>query len=184
MSNTLLCVYQNYIQSRAKLHSLKKFHCKRRFKIIFLQNGTKISLIHTKNIIRNQKKCTQNKSTRFFTIYYAGRGLLYRFSDTSQYDNVPTRLSTSASGTSRKQRDVSFADPRRSRDYQQQTATAAMVIQDEIEMLEECFDALKTPPTTTASSAKNTTTISISPNVPGYVKQTASNWPNSAKPVP
>lgn len=119
-----------------------------------------------------------------------------RFSDTSQYDNVPTRLrgsstSTSpAAGISRRPRDVSFADPRRSRDSQQ---TAVAVIQDEIEMLEECFDALKTTmatsaPTTssvTASPArKTTTTISIGPNSPGYVKQTASNWPNSAKPVP
>jgi hypothetical protein len=104
----------------------------------------------------------------------------------------------SSPGILKKQRDVSFADPRRSRGYRPQDELRHQHIQqrhvmrDEIEMLEECFDELRTSTTTTAtqtilgtSGASKTTPISpispISPNEPGYVRHTASNWPQSFK---
>ncbi|XP_014216711.1 uncharacterized protein LOC106645379 [Copidosoma floridanum] len=142
----------------------------------------------------------------------------YRYSDSSQYDNVPTRMrgSTSSPGILKRQRDAFFGDQRRSRDYrhhpvatederlrQQQrnrshpgtTATP----RDEIEMLEDYFDGLRmstrsTNRATQTTDAKKTmvpggvvsevttTAAPISPNDPGFVRHTASNWPHSLKP--
>ncbi|KAJ8681736.1 hypothetical protein QAD02_017528 [Eretmocerus hayati] len=123
---------------------------------------------------------------------YDNRGYdSYRYSDSSQYDNVPTRLrgsSSLAAGTSRKQREG----------------------RDEIEQLEGYLDALKTSTTSTRivgpGTATSTTTKPqqrytssndndrlngtgrlegrkiVTPSEPGFVRHTASNWPHNAKP--
>ncbi|XP_003424575.2 uncharacterized protein LOC100679975 isoform X1 [Nasonia vitripennis] len=130
----------------------------------------------------------------------------YRYSDSSQYDNVPTRMRGSSPGILKRQRDVSFSDPRRSRGYRPQEMDEDHPGQqrrqhrgtrDEIEMLEESFDALRTSTmtTTTTSAATQTTgadrktstaTIMVgapvTPNDPGYVRHMSSNWPQNLKP--
>ncbi|XP_032669425.1 uncharacterized protein LOC116843260 [Odontomachus brunneus] len=95
----------------------------------------------------------------------------YRYSDNSQYDNVPVRMRGS-SGILKSHRDAFFnvpAPPKEYRSYRGQERS-----KDEIEMLEECFGVLKTTGTQTAR-------IPSSANEPGYVRHTASNWPQDAK---
>ncbi|XP_011497760.1 PREDICTED: uncharacterized protein LOC105362108 [Ceratosolen solmsi marchali] len=116
----------------------------------------------------------------------------YRYSDSSQYDNVPTRMRGSSPGILKKQRDVFFGDPHRSRGYRPQGEPHRhhhqhRVIRDEMEMLEECFDELRTSTMTTATQTITGTSggpksTPISPNDPGYVRHTASNWPQNLKP--
>lgn len=140
---------------------------------------------------------------------HAGAKIACRYSDSSQYDNVPTRMRGSSPGILKRQRDVSFADPRRSRGYrpqetaedhpgrQQQQRRQRPDTRDEIEMLEECFDELRTSTTTTATTSAATQTIGadrktstatiivgapVTPNDPGYVRHMSSNWPQNLKP--
>ncbi|XP_058797843.1 DDB1- and CUL4-associated factor 5 isoform X2 [Phymastichus coffea] len=113
----------------------------------------------------------------------------YRLSDSSQYDNVPTRMRGSSPGILKRQRDVSFEDRRRSRGSRPSaatTGTAAASQRDEIAMLEECFDALRTSTTTTTATQTTTNAAKssrqshtpASPNDPGFVRHAASNWPH------
>ena len=129
-----------------------------------------------------------------------GQRTACRYSDSSQYDNVPTRMrgSTSSPGILKRQRDVSFADPRRSRDYR-------LSGRDEIEILEECFDVLRTSTTTTSTQGTQTTGangglaratsaasqlpvqthqsagVPATPNDPGFVRHMSSNWTQMLK---
>ncbi|XP_067216621.1 uncharacterized protein [Linepithema humile] len=94
----------------------------------------------------------------------------YRYSDNSQYDNVPIRMRGSSSGILKSyQRDPSFNMPPPPKEYRYRGRERT---KDEIEMLEEYLGVLKTTGTQTAPS---------SPNDPGYVRHTASNWPQELK---
>ncbi|XP_014481807.1 PREDICTED: uncharacterized protein LOC106748106 [Dinoponera quadriceps] len=95
----------------------------------------------------------------------------YRYSDNSQYDNIPVRIRGSPSGILKGYRDVSFTMPDPPKNYGPRGRERS---KEEIEMLEECFGALKTTGTQTAR-------IPSSPNDPGYVRHTANNWPQDAK---
>jgi len=90
-----------------------------------------------------------------------------RYSDNSQYDNVPIRMRGS-SGILRGHRDVSFNVPPPPKDYRSRRS------KDDIEMLEQYFGVLKTTGTQTARTP-------YSPTDPGYVRHTASNWPQDVK---
>lgn len=94
-----------------------------------------------------------------------------RYSDTSQYDNVPIRM-RGTSPNYKKGRDVSFNVPSPPKGY----GKAYNKIKDEMEMLEECFGSLRTAGTQTAG-----TRTPSSPTDPGYVRHTASNWPQETK---
>ncbi|EFN85623.1 uncharacterized protein LOC105182162 [Harpegnathos saltator] len=94
----------------------------------------------------------------------------YRYSDNSQYDNVPVRIRSPSSGILKGHRDISFNMPAPP-GYESRGRERS---KDEIEMLEECFGVLRTTGTQTAK-------IPSSPNDPGYVRHTASNWPQDAK---
>ncbi|RLU20884.1 hypothetical protein DMN91_007498 [Ooceraea biroi] len=96
----------------------------------------------------------------------------YRYSDNSQYDNVPVRMRGPSSGILKGYRDVSFNAPPPPKDYRSRGRERS---KDEIEMLEEYLGALRTTGTQTAPS---------SPTDPGYVRHTASNWPQDAKSRP
>ncbi|XP_051169492.1 uncharacterized protein LOC127286902 isoform X5 [Leptopilina boulardi] len=96
----------------------------------------------------------------------------YRFSDSSQYDNVPTRMFSSSNGFGKKNRDAVFSVPRPSRLYKHQEKT-----KDEIEMLEEYFNAYRTASIGTQTGNR----LPSSPNDPGYVRHTASNWPQNLR---
>lgn len=74
----------------------------------------------------------------------------------------------------RKNRDVSFNVPPPPKGYERDIERT----KDEIEMLEECFSSLRT--TTTGTQTNNVRTPST-PNDPGYVRHTASNWPQETK---
>ncbi|KAL0101780.1 hypothetical protein PUN28_019130 [Cardiocondyla obscurior] len=91
-----------------------------------------------------------------------------RYSDNSQYDNVPIRMRGSSRMTGQ-HRDVSFNVPPPPKDYRSRRS------KDDIEMLEEYLGVLKTTGTQTAPS---------SPTDPGYVRHTASNWPQDVKSIP
>ncbi|XP_011641509.1 uncharacterized protein LOC105429944 [Pogonomyrmex barbatus] len=88
----------------------------------------------------------------------------YRYSDNSQYDNVPIRMRGSSGILKSHHRDVSFNVPPPPKDYRSRRS------KDEIEMLEEYFGVLKTTGTQTSRTPS-------SPTDPGYVRHTASNWP-------
>ncbi|KYQ48213.1 hypothetical protein ALC60_12767 [Trachymyrmex zeteki] len=94
-----------------------------------------------------------------------------RYSDNSQYDNVPVRMrARGSSGILRSHhRDVSFNVPPPPKDYRSRRS------KDDIEMLEEYFGVLKTTGTQTARAPP------YSPTDPGYVRHTASNWPQDVK---
>lgn len=92
----------------------------------------------------------------------------YRNSDSSQYDNLPIRMRTLSPGILKKNRDVSFNIPGNRRD-------------DEIERLEECFSALQASIGTQTSANRRNGNTPSSPNDPGYVRHTASNWPYDTK---
>ena len=77
---------------------------------------------------------------------------------------------SSSNGILKKSRDAVFSVPRPSRLYRQQERT-----RDEIEMLEEYFTNFKT------STGTQTNRLPSSPNDPGYVRHTASNWPQDLK---
>ncbi|XP_020280040.1 uncharacterized protein LOC109852880 isoform X2 [Pseudomyrmex gracilis] len=94
----------------------------------------------------------------------------YRYSDNSQYDNVPIRMRGLSSGRSH-HRDVFFNAPPPPKDFRSRGRERS---RDEIEMLEEYFGVLKSTGTQTAR-------IPSSPTDPGYVRHTASNWPQDAK---
>ncbi|XP_076680734.1 uncharacterized protein LOC143375475 [Andrena cerasifolii] len=98
----------------------------------------------------------------------------YRYSDISQYDNVPIRMRGSSPRSQRKNRDVSFNVPSPSKGH----GKAYEKTKDEIEMLEECFGALRTASTGTQTPGLRTPS---SPTDPGYVRHTASNWPQETK---
>lgn len=98
---------------------------------------------------------------------------VYRYSDTSQYDNVPIRM-RGTSPSQKKNRDVSFNIPPPPKGY----GKAYDKTKDEIEMLEDCFGALRT--TSTGTQTPGTRTPS-SPTDPGYVRHTANNWPQETK---
>ncbi|PBC29359.1 hypothetical protein APICC_03354 [Apis cerana cerana] len=98
----------------------------------------------------------------------------YRYSDTSQYDNVPVRMRGTSLRSQKKSRDVSFNVPPPPKGYEQELDQE----KDEIEMLEECFTSLRT--TSTGTQTPNLRTPS-SPTDPGYVRHTASNWPQENK---
>lgn len=97
----------------------------------------------------------------------------YRYSDISQYDNVPTRMRGTSLGILKKHRDVSFNVPPPPKNY----GNGRERSRDEIEMLEDCFDVLRT--TSTGTQTGNRTPSS--PTDPGYVRHTASNWPHETK---
>lgn len=97
-----------------------------------------------------------------------------RYSDTSQYDNVPVRMRGTSLRNQKKSRDVSFNVPPPPKGYEQELDQE----KDEIEMLEECFTSLRT--TSTGTQTPNVRTPS-SPTDPGYVRHTASNWPQENK---
>ncbi|KAL6254690.1 hypothetical protein P5V15_013997 [Pogonomyrmex californicus] len=92
----------------------------------------------------------------------------YRYSDNSQYDNVPIRMRGSSGILKSHHRDVSFNVPPPPKDYRSRRS------KDEIEMLEEYFGVLKTTGTQTSRTPS-------SPTDPGYVRHTASNWPQEIK---
>ncbi|XP_012282933.1 uncharacterized protein LOC105701083 isoform X2 [Orussus abietinus] len=96
----------------------------------------------------------------------------YRYSDSSQYDNVPTRMRGQSQGILKK-RDVSFSVPPPPKGYGDRT-------KDEIEMLEECFGAIRTTTGTQIGNRDGRTPST--PIDPGYVRHTASNWPQDMKP--
>lgn len=87
-----------------------------------------------------------------------------RYSDNSQYDNVPIRMRGS-SGKGH-HRDVSFNVPPPPKDYRSS--------KDDVEMLEQYFGVLRTTGTQTARTP-------YQPTDPGYVRHTASNWPQDVK---
>lgn len=87
--------------------------------------------------------------------------------DRSQYDNVPIRMRGS-SGMNGHQRDVSFNMPPPPKDYRSERS------KDDVEMLEQYFGALRTTGTQTARTP-------YMPTDPGYVRHTASNWPQDVK---
>ncbi|XP_012529495.1 uncharacterized protein LOC105832788 isoform X2 [Monomorium pharaonis] len=91
-----------------------------------------------------------------------------RYSDNSQYDNVPIKMRGSSGILRGHHRDVSFNVPPPPKDYRSRRS------KDDIEMLEEYFGVLKSTGTQTARSPS-------SPTDPGYVRHTASNWPQDVK---
>lgn len=92
-----------------------------------------------------------------------------RYSDNSQYDNVPVRMRGGPPGILRgHHRDVSFNVPPPPKDYRSRRS------KDDIEMLEEYFGVLKSTGTQTARTP-------YSPTDPGFVRHTASNWPQDVK---
>ncbi|XP_043666878.1 uncharacterized protein LOC122628542 [Vespula pensylvanica] len=91
----------------------------------------------------------------------------YRYSDTSQYDNVPVRMRGTSSGILKKDRGVSLALKTPSKLDERS--------KNEIEMLEECFSSLRSTGTQTGVRTPS------SPTDPGYVRHTASNWPHDVK---
>lgn len=97
----------------------------------------------------------------------------YRNSNSSQYDNVPTRMRRMSPGILKKlgSRDVSFNIPPASRNFGNG---------DRIERLEDCFDALQNSIGTQTGSQRDVASPS-SPNDPGYVRHTANNWPYDMK---
>ncbi|XP_034934504.1 uncharacterized protein [Chelonus insularis] len=90
-----------------------------------------------------------------------------RYSDSSQYDNVPTRL---APGILKRGRDAYHAHTGRSYRIPDRT-------KDEIEMLEEWVGVLRKSTTGTQTPSA----LPSSPTDPGYVKHTANNWPRDFK---
>lgn len=94
---------------------------------------------------------------------------VYRYSDASQYDNVPVRMRGSSSGILKRPRDVSFDSANKIH------GTIDERSRDEIEMLEECFSTLRSTGTQTGVR------LPSSPTDPGYVRHTASNWPQELK---
>nr|XP_033324041.1 uncharacterized protein LOC117219198 [Megalopta genalis] len=99
----------------------------------------------------------------------------YRYSDTSQYDNVPIRMRGTSSSNQKKNRDVTFNVPSPPKGY----GKAYDRSKDEMEMLEECFGSLRTASTSTQTPGAARTPSS--PTDPGYVRHTASNWPQETK---
>ncbi|EFN63515.1 hypothetical protein EAG_07055 [Camponotus floridanus] len=97
----------------------------------------------------------------------------YRYSDNSQYDNVPVRMRGPSSGILKAHhRDVSsFNVPPPPKEYRSGGRERS---KDEIEMLEEYFGVLRTTGTQTPRTPS-------SPTEPGYVRHTASNWPQDVK---
>lgn len=95
---------------------------------------------------------------------------IIRYSDSSQYDNVPTRINGNPEGIL-KRRDVSFNVPASLRAYRAQAGPN----KDDIEMLEEWISVLK------SSNSSKTGRSPSSPTDPGYVRHTASNWPRELK---
>ncbi|KAI4498541.1 hypothetical protein M0802_006247 [Mischocyttarus mexicanus] len=95
----------------------------------------------------------------------------YRYSDSSQYDNVPVKMRGTSPSILKKDRGVSS------------NGSLALKIpskieersRNEIEMLEECFSSLRTTGTQTGVRTPS------SPTDPGYVRHTASNWPHDIK---
>ncbi|XP_063995317.1 uncharacterized protein LOC135172839 isoform X2 [Diachasmimorpha longicaudata] len=83
-----------------------------------------------------------------------------RYSDSSQYDNVPTRI---APGILKHDRDRYYNIPR---------ALGKNHRRDEIDALEEWVGVLRK--STTGTQTRN---IPSSPTEPGYVRHTANNWP-------
>ncbi|XP_017794691.1 PREDICTED: uncharacterized protein LOC108576243 [Habropoda laboriosa] len=98
----------------------------------------------------------------------------YRYSDTSQYDNVPVRMRGMSPKSRKKNRDVSFNVPPPPKGYGKELDRS----KDDIEMLEECFHSLRT--SSTGTQTPNIRTPSAA-NEPGYVRHTASNWPHEMK---
>lgn len=99
----------------------------------------------------------------------------FRYSDNSQYDNVPVRMRGSSSGILKAyHRDVSFNVPPPPKEYRSGGRERS---KDEIEMLEEYFGVLRTTGTQTPRTPS-------SPTEPGYVRHTASNWPQDVKSRP
>ncbi|XP_043521699.1 uncharacterized protein LOC122534793 [Frieseomelitta varia] len=97
----------------------------------------------------------------------------YRYSDTSQYDNVPIRMRSTSPKSQKKSRDVSFnvpPPPHYGKEFDEK--------KDEIEMLEECFTSLRTASTGTQTPNIRTPSSAVDP---GYVKHTASNWPQESR---
>ncbi|XP_076621997.1 uncharacterized protein LOC143342218 [Colletes latitarsis] len=97
----------------------------------------------------------------------------YRYSDTSQYDNVPIRM-RGTSPSQKKNRDVTFKIPPPPKGY----GKVYDKTKDEMEMLEECFGVLRTTSTGTQTPGIRSPS---SPTDPGYVRHTASNWPQEIK---
>ncbi|KMQ90838.1 hypothetical protein RF55_9362 [Lasius niger] len=96
----------------------------------------------------------------------------YRYSDNSQYDNVPVRMRGPSSGILKAHhRDVSFNVPPPPKEYRSGGRERS---KDEIEMLEEYLGVLRTTGTQTPRTPS-------SPAEPGYVRHTASNWPQDVK---
>ncbi|KAM0728059.1 hypothetical protein ACS0PU_005528 [Formica fusca] len=96
----------------------------------------------------------------------------YRYSDNSQYDNVPVRMRGPLSGILKAHhRDVSFNVPPPPKEYRSGERERS---KDEIEMLEEYLGVLRTTGTQTPR-------MPSSPTDPGYVRHTASNWPHDFK---
>lgn len=93
----------------------------------------------------------------FFLIYI-------RYSDSSQYDNVPTRI---APGILKYNRD---------RFHNVSRGFGTERHRDEIEALEEWVGVLRK--STTGTQTKN---MPSSPTDPGYVRHTANNWPREMK---
>ncbi|CAK9802136.1 hypothetical protein ANTPLA_LOCUS3094 [Anthophora plagiata] len=94
----------------------------------------------------------------------------YRYSDTSQYDNVPVRMRGMPSKNKKENHDVSFNVPPPPKGYGKEIDKS----KNELEMLEECFHSLRT--SSTGTQTPNLRTPS-SPNDPGYVRHTVNNWP-------
>ncbi|XP_043281940.1 uncharacterized protein [Venturia canescens] len=92
-----------------------------------------------------------------------------RNSDSSQYDNVPTRMAGNPDGILKRHRDASFNVSSPLRTYVAKDGSN----HDDIEMLEEWINVLKT--------TTGTQTGPSSPTDPGYVKHTANNWPKDLK---
>ncbi|XP_066584310.1 uncharacterized protein [Prorops nasuta] len=97
----------------------------------------------------------------------------YRYSDNSQYDNVPTRIRGTSPGILKKSRDVSFNVPPPPKSYSDRRDNA----KDDIQILEESFSSLRTISTGTQTGVR----LPSSPTDPGYVRHTASNWPQDRK---
>ncbi|XP_015178239.1 PREDICTED: uncharacterized protein LOC107067335 [Polistes dominula] len=95
----------------------------------------------------------------------------YRYSDSSQYDNVPVKMRGTSPSILKKDRGISS------------NGSLALRIpskieersKNEIEMLEECFSSLRSTGTQTGVRTPS------SPTDPGYVRHTASNWPQDVK---
>lgn len=96
----------------------------------------------------------------------------YRYSDNSQYDNVPVRMRQSSGILKTYHRDVSFNAPPPPKEYRSSGGRERS--KDEIEMLEEYLGVLR-------STGTQTPRTPSSPAEPGYVRHTASNWPQDFK---